>query len=232
MKILCLQHVPFEGPGSIAAWAENRRIRLDTILMHAKQVLPEVASDCWLLVMGGPMGANDEARFPWLAAEKELIRRAIAAGRVVIGICLGAQLIAAAMGAAVHRNPEREIGWFPIRKTPQALEAGLCPFLPAEALAFHWHGDTFDIPAAATHLAASSACANQGFVIERRVFAFQFHLETTPESARALVAHCGAEIIPGPFVQSAAELFADPQRFTRINQDMAAFLNEILSARG
>jgi GMP synthase-like glutamine amidotransferase len=231
MKILCLQHVPFEGPGSIAPWAAVHRIALEVALVPETPKLPALTADSWLLVMGGPMGVNDGDRLPWLAEETAYIRRAIEAGRVVIGICLGAQLIAAALGATVSRNPEREIGWFPLHKTERALADGICPFLPQGALAFHWHGDTFAIPEGATALARTDACANQGFVMEQRVFAFQFHLETTPASARALVTHCRAELLPRPFVQSDSEVFADADRFTRINGYMAAFLEEILKTR-
>lgn len=233
MQIVCLEHVPFEGPGSIAPWAAARGVALQRVLFPEAPRAPRIAAHDWLLVMGGPMGVGDEGRFPWLAAEKELIRRAIAEGGTVIGICLGAQLIAAALGAAVRPNPLREIGWFPIRKHPRALAAEVLPCLPREFLAFHWHGETFEIPGGAIPLAGSGACANQGFVFQQRVFAFQFHLETTPESARGLVAHCGAELAGGgPWVQDAAEIFADPQRFAHINGLMTAFLDALLADRG
>lgn len=230
MRIHCLQHVAFEGPGSIAAWAQRRGIPLHTTLLGAGQPFPEMAQEDWLLVMGGPMGANDDDRYAWLAPEKDLIRRAITADQTVIGICLGAQLMAAALGAGVRSNGRREIGWFPIERTSAAIAGGHLDVIPQGANVFHWHGDTFDIPAGCVHLVRSAACAHQAFLAGERAFGLQFHLETTVESARALIAHCAEEMTPGePFIQSAAQIMAAPERFAAINGWMEAFLEQQLA---
>jgi len=195
--------------------------------LYRGERLPAEADFDWLIVMGGPMGVHDEARYPWLASEKELIKAAIRAGKRVLGICLGAQLIAHVLGARVERNPYREIGWFEITRAPAAAETILALALPATAQVFHWHGDTFAIPAGARLLASSAACVNQGFIKDDRVVGLQFHLETTPQSATALVEHCGDELDGSQYVQSAAEMFADPSRFAAINAIMLAVIEAL-----
>ena len=150
--------------------------------------------------MGGPMGIYDHEEHPWLMAEKKIIRQAIDGGKTVLGICLGAQLIADVLGANVYPGPQKEIGWFPIQRADDAPD-----FLPDELTVFHWHGDTFEIPDGAIRLASSEACENQGFVYNDRVVALQFHMETTPESMEALIENCGHEL---PNVDDASSFVA------------------------
>jgi GMP synthase-like glutamine amidotransferase len=149
------------------------------------------------------MSANDEAIFPWIRAEKEFIRDAVRQGIPMIGICLGAQLIAGALGARVYRNAHKEIGWFPIMAAPRT---GSSFSFPEQCLVFHWHGETFDLPAGAVRLASSKACQNQAFQVGRRVMGLQFHLEMTPEGIRDLVDMCRGEPVPGEHVQEESEL--------------------------
>jgi GMP synthase-like glutamine amidotransferase len=132
-----------------------------------------------LIVMGGPMSANDELAY--IRRELDLIREAVAAGMPVLGVCLGAQLIAKALGGRVYRNPVKEIGWFPIGWTEAAGRDPLLAGLGEPETVFHWHGETFDLPEGAQWLAASEACRNQAFRFGRNVYGFQFHLEVTPE---------------------------------------------------
>lgn len=154
------------------------------------------------------MGVGDGAAHPWLAPELQHIRAAIAAGRSLLGVCLGAQLIAAALGAAVYPNPVREIGWFPLHPTPAGQGHPLGAVLGAAGTVLHWHGDTFDLPAGALHLASSAACARQAFLYGDRVLALQCHLEVTPAAVAALCTHASADLVPGPWVQDAASLQA------------------------
>jgi GMP synthase-like glutamine amidotransferase len=209
LRVHCLQHVPFEGPGHLAAWLAAAGYPLTVTRLDLGAPLPAPEAVDLLLVLGGPMSVNDEAELPWLAAEKALLRACVQAGKAVLGICLGAQLIASALGARVYRNPVKEIGWYPVRGV--ATPDGATFRLPPEMVVFHWHGETFDLPAGALRLAASDGCVNQAFQLGRTVIGLQFHLETTPESARELVAHCGDELVTAPYVQSAETILAAPE---------------------
>ena len=223
MKIHWLQHVPFEGLGCIEPWLTARRHAVTCTRFWAGDRLPDAGSADGLIVMGGPMGVYDEAVYPWLAEEKAFIKQIIAQNKPVLGICLGAQLIADALGAAVSKNQHREIGWFPLTSIHPAM-AGIIPEL---APVMHWHGDTFALPSGAERLAASAACLNQGFIYRDRVIGLQFHLETTPESLRRLIDQSREELVEGPFIQTPAAMLADPSRFTAINQMMAALLDHL-----
>jgi GMP synthase-like glutamine amidotransferase/RimJ/RimL family protein N-acetyltransferase len=206
LSIACLQHVPFEGPGAIARWARRRRHRFAVTALYAGEALPQSGAFDWLIVLGGPMGVQDEASHPWLAAEKHLVRDAIRAGRVVVGVCLGAQLVADTLGAPVVRNLHREIGWFPVTLTREAATTGPFAGLPERLTAFHWHVDTFGLPAGARRLAASAGCSEQAFLFDRRVLGLQFHLESTTDTIEGLLDNCGADLAPGRFVQDAATI--------------------------
>ena len=203
MKVHVLQHVPFEGIGSMASWLAERNAAISSTRFFENPVLPIPEGLDLVIAMGGPMSVNDEATLPWLRPEKEFVRAAVAHGVPVIGICLGAQLIASALGARVYRNAAKEIGWVPIRATAGGADT-FC--FPEQCTVFYWHGETFDLPAGAVRLAQSAACQNQAFQFKRHVIGLQFHLETTPESAGAILDNCGAELVPGPYVQTEAEL--------------------------
>lgn len=226
-----LQHVAFEGPGSIGPWLENAGYDIGTTRFHENALLPEPESVDLLVVMGGPMSVNDEAELPWLAAEKRFIGEVIRLGRPVLGVCLGAQLIACALGGRVSANREREIGWFPVEAVVQD-DPALFRFPPSVEV-FHWHGETFTLPAGAVRLARSAACDNQAFQFGKAVIGLQFHLETTPESARQIVEHCRDELKPAPHVQSEAEiLVAENGRYAAINGLMAEVLAFLHAAGG
>jgi GMP synthase-like glutamine amidotransferase len=227
MRIHVLQHVPFEGPGAIAAWAHERGHAIDGTFLYAGHPLPELADFDWLVVMGGPMGVHDEAHYRWLAAEKQLISRAVEGGMGVLGICLGAQLIASVLGAEVRRNEHKEIGWFPVELTGASGHPAFS-VLPRRLTAFHWHGETFDLPAGAVLEARSEACANQAFSLGRKVVGLQFHLETTPESLDALVTHGAADITEGPFVQNAKTMCAARQHLAPLRAALYDFLDALV----
>ena len=189
--------------------------------------LPDVDDLDLLVIMGGPMSVNDAANYPWLVAEQEFIRKAIDKDKAVIGICLGAQLIAGSLGAAVYPNREKEIGWFPVTAEPMSDTEDVFTF-PQELLAFHWHGETFDLPEGATRLARSAACENQAFQLGQRVIGLQFHLETTPAGARDLVHHCRDELQPSRYVQSGAEILGmQNSDYAAINSRMDRVLQYI-----
>jgi GMP synthase-like glutamine amidotransferase len=228
MRISVLQHVPFEGPARIAHWARSRGHELHVSHLYAGDALPHPDAFDRLVVMGGPMSVSDEPDHSWLHPEKGCIADAIAAGRSVVGICLGAQLIAEALGARVYRNPVKEIGWMPVRLTAAARTDALTASLPPELTVFHWHGDTFDLPSGATHLAESDACTHQAFVYDGRVLGLQFHLESTPESVDAICIHCADEIEPGASVQDAERMrAAGPAVYAAINAALEGMLDRL-----
>ncbi|AFY59454.1 type 1 glutamine amidotransferase [Synechococcus sp. PCC 6312] len=208
LRLHYIRHVPFEGPGNIAKWAESRGYSLTGTHLDQNDPFPGLDSFDWLVVMGGPMNVDQEADYPWLAAEKLLILEAINTGKTVLGVCLGAQLIASVLGGVVYPGPEKEIGWFPIELTTKGLQSQLFPPGPDQFMVFHWHGDTFTIPSGAWALGSSHACAQQGFLYDQRVLGLQCHLESTPESIQALLDHCADELVPGQYIQSAETIQA------------------------
>jgi len=227
MRAHTLQHVHFEGLGSIAPWLAAAGYDITATRFFESAELPDVDEIDLLVVMGGPMSVNDEERFPWLAAEKRFIQAAIQAGKPVLGVCLGAQLIASAAGARVFANPHKEIGWFPVQGIDSGSPAHFC--FPPSATVFHWHGETFDLPAGAVRLAQSQACPNQAFQLGRSVIGLQFHLETTPASARDMVANCRDELIPAEYVQSEEQILAaGAQTYQSINHLMGEVLTLLL----
>lgn len=230
MRSHYLQHVPFEGLGSIESWLKARDHEISSTRLYASERLPELDGFDLLILMGGPMSVNDETDYPWLVDEKRFVRAAIEAGKLVLGICLGAQLIASSLGARVYPNQFKEIGWFPIRGVPSS-ETGLFDF-PSSLEVFHWHGETFDLPPGATRIASSEVCENQAFQLGESVIGLQFHLETTLQSAQEIVTNCRDELIDVPYVQSEQEILAvTTGRYQVINQQMdrvLAFLETTL----
>ncbi len=213
MEIHVLQHVDFEGPAYLEDWAAARGHRLKTIRAD-RDPLPDPSSTEFLIVLGGPMSVRDEASLPWLTAEKRCLEAMLRSERLVLGICLGAQLLADVLGGRVYHNPVREIGWFPVERAEGAAAAGFAGLLPWRFDAFHWHGETFELPLGAVHLARSAACENQAFLWSRHVLALQFHLEVTPNSIQELVCHGAADLEGGgPWIQKPDEMVGDPGRF-------------------
>lgn len=225
MRIHYLQHVPFEGLGYIETWAGTHGHPITVTRLFAGDPFPDLESFEWLFVMGGPMGIYDQDRYPWLASEKRFIEKAVEDGKTVIGICLGAQLIAHVLGAEVYPNRFKEIGWFPVTTTEHARNSRLFGGLPEQFTAFHWHGDTFDLPDGAHRLAGSRGCVNQAFQYGTRVFGFQFHLETTKKSAGDLIANCRDDMVKGDYIQPPEEMLADSKKFETINR----YLDELLT---
>lgn len=225
MRIHVLQHVPFEGPGSILSWIQSQGATFTTTRFFESASLPEQHEFDVLIALGGPMSVNDEESLHWLRAEKRFIGETIRAEKPVLGICLGAQLMAASLGARVHPGPEKEIGWFPIVSCAQRSD---CFVFPDETDVFHWHGETFDLPVNAIHLAKSDAYLHQAFQIGARAIGLQFHLETTPQSVAEILSYCRRELVPTRFVQSGAALLgATATRYQTINALMENVLSYI-----
>jgi GMP synthase-like glutamine amidotransferase len=206
MNIHCLTHVSFENAANIQVWADSRGHTLRYTHLYKKDTLPDMADFDFLAVMGGPMNIYEHAAYPWLITEKLFIRCAIDAGKKVLGVCLGGQLIADVLGGKVTRNIYPEIGWHLIQLTPHAKKLSLFEGFPDELMAFHWHGDTFAIPPGAVPLVSSRACANQAFLYASNVLGLQFHLEYSEDSIFAMLKNCESEPISSPYVQNAEQI--------------------------
>src|SRR5581483_1717363 len=190
MRVHWLQHAEFEDLGCIAPWLAARGHAATQTRLYAGERLPAVGSFDWLIVMGGPMNIYEHERHPWLIDEKALIRAVLAANKRALGICLGAQLVADALGGPVTRNAQTEIGWFPVMLNAAGRASKVFAGFPQSFAAFHWHGDTFAIPPGYQGLMSSEACANQAYAsADGRVVGIQFHLEVTAANARIWFEH-------------------------------------------
>lgn len=230
MRVHGLQHVDFEGLGHIQQWIMDRGHSLTMTRFYAGESLPALGDFDRLVIMGGPMNIYEDDQYPWLADERAFIREALAAGKSAVGVCLGAQLLADALGSKVYKGHFQEIGWLPIQVTPEGRTNPLWQGLDPEPIVLHWHGDTFDVPAGTVHLAKSEGCNSQAFLYENRVLGLQFHMESTPATVQSILANCGHEIVKGPYVQSAEHIAAraaDPATFTGINRLLETLLDRL-----
>lgn len=224
MKVHYLQHSQCDGLGSIRQILISRGHTLTSTHLYLDEPLPNIRDFDWLIILGGDMGVHDEEDFPWLAKEKTFIKTAIEAEKLILGLCLGAQLIAHVLGARVRRNEYSEVGWFPITPLVGIKDSFLADVMSSKMEVFHWHKDTFDLPDNSLPIAESQACPNQGFISRKRVVGLQFHPEITKDSAGAFFQECGQNLEGGPYVQSSAKILSNDQGFARSTQFMAAVL--------
>jgi GMP synthase-like glutamine amidotransferase len=192
MRVHVIEHVPFEGPGMIAEWAATRGHELTESLALTEE-FPALDELGVLVIMGGPMDADDEVASPWLAAEKAYLRSALDAGLPVLGVCLGSQILAEVLGGKVVRMAGREIGWYPVRFTIPGANDPLFADFPDELVVGLWHGDTFELPAGVVPVMSSDACPNQAFSAGNAV-GLQYHLEWDSDSLDELIAACGDQL--------------------------------------
>jgi len=225
-RIHIFQHVRFENPGCIENWIKDKTYYMTKTEFFTAGKIPPVSDIDWLIIMGGHMGVYDTAVFPWLIDEKEFIRQAIDNGKVVIGICLGSQLIAEVLGGTVSMNRETEIGWFPVKKVITGDDVPLFHIFNDTETVFHWHGDTFTIPEGAIHGLSSSACKNQSFVYREKVLGLQFHIEVTEELLNAFL-ESDDELIPASFIQSVDQIKKGYFNIKRNNEIMYSILEEL-----
>ncbi len=189
MKIHWIQHVPFESLGNIEEWAIQHNHSLSCTQQFNNESLPGMNDFDMLIIMGGPMGVYDTEQYPWLATELDFIKEAIESNKPVLGICLGSQFIAAALGAKVYPGTVKEIGWFPI----QVFNQEILQFEQKDPVVFHWHGDTFDLPEGAQLLASTQEVPHQAYIYKKTI-GLQFHIEQTETTIVEMLQNCGEEL--------------------------------------
>lgn len=215
-RIHCLQHSQLGGEIHLTTWAASRGYSWTSSIVPTVASLPGPDDTDCLVVLGGPMSAWEDHKYPWLTAEKRLLERFIVAEKPVLGVCLGAQLLAGVLGARNYPGPYQEIGWHTVRATGESRDHPLGRLLPKRFETFLWHGDTFDIPEGALHIAESNAFPNQAF-LWKRVLALQFHLEARPDWVRKLAGRDADQLVEGGHVQSVKTVLEKPEALYQAN---------------
>lgn len=226
MKIHVLQHSSINTLGTIEEYAKTKNHRLESTRFYETKAPPELDSFDLLIIMGGPMGIYDYEENPWLRDEKAFIKQAVEAGKPILGICLGAQLLADVLGARVYENRHMEMGWFPVRAVRDENKPEFLKGLPDKITVFHWHSRTFDLPAGAVHLFESEGCKNQGFIYNGRVVALQFHPEVNEERIQSLIKRFGDGMVNGPFVQKKQEMLGQQEYLAGTKEFMFLILDK------
>ncbi len=226
MRLHSLEHEPFEGLANIEVWAKDRGHRISRTLLFNNEELPDIDDFDWLVILGGSMNIYEEEKYPWLKKEKDFITESIANKKIVLGICLGSQLVADLFGGRITRNKYKEIGWFPVTLTGEAKTSPIFGTLPNKFCAFHWHGDTFKIPRGVIRIAQSEGCANQAFEYGR-VIGLQFHLEYSVKSIDLMLRKCEDEIVEGKYIQKQDEIISHYDNLKEMNQILNLLLDNI-----
>lgn len=224
MRIHSLEHQPEEGPAKIADWATARGHTITRTALYAAEPPPALEDFDLLVIMGGGMNIYQHRDYPWLVGEKDFLRRAIDAGKPILGICLGAQLLADVLGGKVFQNPEKEIGWWPVTFTDHTA-----PFaaFPERMNVMHWHGDTYTLPPGARRVAESAGCSEQAFVWGDRVVGLQFHLEMGAVHVADLSHVAAEDLTLSHYVQSAEQLTQTPEDLPVAHAALYALLDEL-----
>lgn len=197
-----------------------------TKLFEAVYTFPELETLDWLLIMGGAMACYEEDTFPFLAEEKSFIRRCIQAGKTVVGICLGSQLLAECLGAKVYPSTHQEIGFLPVALNPSAMSHPLVEGLPSVMNLFQWHGDTFDLPEGATLLATSEACKHQAYV-KGKCLGMQFHWEADEKIIKSMIEADRHELVQAPYVMQEEEILSDLPKLNLTTPLLFQFLDRV-----
>ncbi len=230
MRMHVLRHFPLAAERQIVRWAASKGMDATVVDVFNGDALPDASAVQWLTVLGGPMSIHDEAEFPWLADEKQLLRACLDNDTMILGVCLGAQLLADALGGTVAPSPEPEIGWHPVTVTPDGDGHPLLAGLPDTFMAFHWHVDACTLPPGATHLLASEGCEIQAFCHGNRAVGWQFHPEMDPtllDEGLAYAREVGVLTLTGTYVQSPEAILAG-QHCETLEQTLHRLLDNLL----
>ena len=232
MSVLIIKNTTSEGPGTIKDHLRDAPLTYFERDLEAGEPLPDLDDFSHLVIMGGPMAVYEMHRYPFLINEALLIDKAIKANKQVLGVCLGAQMIAHVLGARVYRGKQKEIGWYEVTLTDEGMKDPCISQLAADgknaAQVFQWHGDTFDLPRGAVRLASSSLYPNQAFRFSNHVYALQFHIEVTPSIVREWLKN--EKGTDQKKVSAESERIFSPY-LTRANNFYRKFFNSPASAR-
>ena len=228
MRVNAFIHAPFEGLGAIHFWLKKKSYSLREIHTYRGDPIPRLGEFDWLIIMGGPQNLKQIEKYPYLQEEIGLITQAIQRNKLVLGICLGAQLIAESLGAKTEASPEKEIGVFPLYLTEPGHSDPILRHFPEQFPSTHWHNDMPGIPAGASILATSPGCPRQIIRFKPRVYGLQCHLELTGDNIREMLLHEGKKLVPGRYIQTNEEFLG--QNFTFINQLLFLFLDHFITA--
>jgi GMP synthase (glutamine-hydrolysing) len=224
MKILFVVHASFEKPGCIESWAHKQGHYTRTVSPYKGERLPDINEFDLLVVMGGPQSSLELDKAPYLYDEIGLIEQAIKEQKRILGVCLGAQLIAEALGAKPERSPHREIGMYPVELLDSAKGDPVFSHFPSKFDVMHWHSDMPGIPTGAVLLAKSEGCPRQAFRYGDRIYGFQCHFELTLELVNGMIANCVEDLAkPGDYIRSAKELIESD--YSQINSKMEFVLD-------
>lgn len=234
-EVLVFQHDPFEDLGFFAEVLEKLGAQYRVIrLFHGEMPTEDWQNVGALIILGGAMSIDDEASFPFLRWEKRIIRAGIDEAMPMLGISFGAQLIASALGASVYHGAVKEIGWNPISIAPHGQVDSLLGYLPENATVFQWHGDGFDLPEGAIHLASSMHFKTQAFRVGKSIYGLQFHLEVTPRMIERWIDERSKDLALAPYVLP-DKILAETRNFaSTLNYYGERFLSEFVRryARG
>lgn len=229
MKIHCIRHEPFEGLACIEDWINHNNHELSCTYTYLHQSFPGECTFDLLIIMGGTASIYNSLQESWYLEEKQFIEACISQGRKVLGICLGAQIIASILGSRIYPAKSKEVGWYPVEFNKE-LDHGM-EFLPDWLNTFHWHGDTFDIPQDAVPLASSELTPNQGFTYNNHVFAMQFHPEMTKTGLQKLIRASGRELMEkGKYIQTAEQIMEKDYLTGENNALMYEILDYLVNA--
>lgn len=229
MRILVIIHADFERLGAIHTWLNKKGCDLMEVHPYRGEVLPKMADFDGLIIMGGPQDLKEIEKYDYLQKELSLIQNAIHTHKLVLGICLGAQLIAESLGAKTESSPEREIGIFPVQLTEAGYSDQITRHFPEQFKVGHWHNDMPGLPAGAKVLATSLGCPRQIICFRPYVYGLQCHFEFTIENIRALLEHQSEDLPSGRFVQNKQALLEYP--YQAINKLMWLFLDNFVQVK-
>ena len=228
MHLHYFQHNHFEDLGFIGDWAKNNNFTTSVTRFDLNPELPSIEDFDWLVIMGGAMGVSDAEKYTWIPEEIEFIKAAIHSGKIVIGVCLGSQMIASALGARIYKNSKPEMGFWPIKFSHQAQQDNVFRHFPENLEVMHFHFDTFTLTEGAILMAGSTVTPVQAFRYGKNVFALQFHSELTESNLPVFIKGLETEIIPGPLVQNPHEMLQKIKSCSINNEIFSKVLEEIL----